>query len=481
MEHIQSGVERAKDKKLRKPEPTVSATLDDGTIIEAVYDPVAHTTSFVVAKDGKWKTAPHHDLPDGRRLVPLSGQNNLLTHGVVLLPSAPVEFGTKAELLARLQTFIHEYVDLSPLFERIAGHYVLLSWLYDGLHEIPYLRVRGEPGSGKTRFLLTIGSLCYKPIFASGASTVSPIFRMLDLVRGTLIFDEADFRFSDERAEVVKIMNNGTTRGFPVLRAETNQVTKEFNPTAFHVFGPKIVATRGAFEDRALESRFISEQMGAQRLRRDIPIALTDDHARQALSLRNQLLLFRLRFHRTGLSPIVADRDIEPRINQMFGPLLSVVDDEQTRQAIRALAVEYSGQVVCDRSLDSEGHVVEAIHALMLSDGTPPTIRDLAAALDRNEAATGAFAWTPRFVGQIVRRKLGLRTVRRRDGHCIAPVETARLAALFVRFGLVPTPPPRSPDSPHSPSRMESASDPVNQVNGVILVDAAIGLPREAA
>ena len=55
-----------------------------------------------------------------------------------------------------------------------------------------------------------MGSLCYKPIFASGASTVSPLFRILDSFRGTLIIDEDDFRFSDEKAEVVKILNNGT-------------------------------------------------------------------------------------------------------------------------------------------------------------------------------------------------------------------------------------------------------------------------------
>jgi hypothetical protein len=70
-------------------------------------------------------------------------------------------------------------------------------------------------GSGKTRALLVLGSLCYKSFFASGASTVSPIFHTLDAFRGTLIFDEADFRFSDERAEVVKILNNGNVSGLP--------------------------------------------------------------------------------------------------------------------------------------------------------------------------------------------------------------------------------------------------------------------------
>ena len=89
-------------------------------------------------------------------------------------------------------------MDVSPSFEKIATHYVLLSWVYDAFQELPYLRVRGDFGSGKTRALLTIGSLCYKPMFASGASTVSPLFRILDAFRGTLVMDESDFRFSDE-------------------------------------------------------------------------------------------------------------------------------------------------------------------------------------------------------------------------------------------------------------------------------------------
>jgi hypothetical protein len=58
------------------------------------------------------------------------------------------------------------------LFEQIASYYVLFSWVYDAFNELPYLRVRGNAGSGKTRLLLMVGSLCYKPIFASGASTV---------------------------------------------------------------------------------------------------------------------------------------------------------------------------------------------------------------------------------------------------------------------------------------------------------------------
>jgi hypothetical protein len=188
--------------------------------------------------------------------------------------------------------------------------------------------LRGEYGSGKTRALLTIGSLCYKGFFASGASTVSPLFHTLDAFRGTLLLDEADFRFSDERAEIVKILNNGNVRGFPVLRTMMNR-QREFNPQAFQVFGPKIIASRGSYDDKALESRLITEEMGARQLRTDIPINLPDSFSEEALELRNKLLLYR--FHRryeVKLDESLIDQRLEPRQNQILLPLLSVVSDE---------------------------------------------------------------------------------------------------------------------------------------------------------
>src|SRR5215469_11301998 len=165
--------------------PTVSAVLDGGTILEMVYGPEEKRTAFVLWRDGEWRFEPSFEADPFRRLVPYSPNNNLIKNEVVLLPSEPEEYGSEESLLAEIQSFIHRYVDVSPLFEKIASYYVLFSWVHDGFNEPPYLRVRGDPGSGKTRFLLTIGSLCYKPIFASGASTVSPIFRILDSFHGT--------------------------------------------------------------------------------------------------------------------------------------------------------------------------------------------------------------------------------------------------------------------------------------------------------
>ena len=284
-----------------KRKPTVSTILPDARLVELIHDEPKKATAFAIWNGRDCTIETQIDRGDGTTLVPYSASNNLLTNRVVLLPEHPEEYGTEAELVAELRAFIHRYVDVSPRFERIAAFYVLFSWVYDAFNELPYLRLRGDYGSGKTRFLLTVGSLCYKPIFASGASTVAPIFHTLDAFGGTLLLDEADFRFSDEKSDLVKILNCGTVKGTPVLRCETKN-GKEFNPRAFRVFGPKIVAMRSHYDDRALESRFLTENTGGRTLRADIPINLPNGHAEEARRLRNKLLLYRFRTWSTALA-----------------------------------------------------------------------------------------------------------------------------------------------------------------------------------
>ncbi|MEK7857442.1 MAG: hypothetical protein AAB288_15235, partial [Acidobacteriota bacterium] len=201
----------------------------NGKLVELAYSPEGKCTKLAVFEHGKDSLVDELQCETGELLVPVRASNNLIKHGAVVLPEHPEPYGSVAELIEAIHVYLHRYVDLSDHFQRIASYYVLLTWVYDAFNELPYLRLRGDFGSGKTRGLMVIGSLCYKAFFASGASTVSPIFHTLDTFRGTLVFDEADFRFSDERAELVKIFNNGNARGFPVLRTAVT-VKKEFDP-----------------------------------------------------------------------------------------------------------------------------------------------------------------------------------------------------------------------------------------------------------
>lgn len=417
--------------------PTVSSCLADGTIVELMYDPEERATAFAVWRAGVWTSKHSVETSAGERLVPFSPNNNLIKNEAVLLPSEPCEYGSEEELLSNIQHFIHQYADLSPTFEKVATYYVLLTWLYDAFNELPYLRLRGDFGTGKTRTLLTVGSLCYKAFFASGASTVSPIFHTLDAFRGTLIFDEADFRFSDEQAEIVKILNNGNMRGLPVLRTMMNR-QREFNPQAFQVFGPKIVATRGSYEDKGLESRFLTEEMGGRRLRADIPINMPPRFKNEARMLRNKLLLYR--FHRRAgakLDESLVDPALEPRLNQILVPLLSVIGNPGLRSELRSVALRVQEGIVAERGLSVEAQALEIVADLMATAGRPAVpIGEVVAGMTERYGSEYDRPITNRWIGGILRRRLGIQTYKSHGVYVVPASERAKVEVLSARYGI---------------------------------------------
>lgn len=416
--------------------PTVSASLDDGSMVELVFDANAHSTRFVVSQGRSWKFQETVDHAD-KTLVPYSPSNNLLRHGVILFPSGPADYDSDAVLASELETYIRRYVDISPQFTRIAAHYVLLSWVYDHFNELPYLRVRGDYGTGKTRFLLVVGSVMYKPIFASGASTVSPIFHMLDQFRGTLILDEADFRFSDETAEMVKILNNGNARGFPVLRTMVND-KREFNPRAFHVFGPKLIGTRGYYNDQALESRFISEEMNPRAVRKDIPINLPDEQKHEALVLRNKLLLYRMRnYGRAFSAELDEGARLEGRIQQMVLPLLAVATDDRVRQELANYARNRSRDLKDERGMTVEAQLLEVIAKLQAADsGSRLTLKAITSAFAARFGREYEERITNRWIGSILRKQLLLKPRKSHGVYILPTEELLKLGSLCERYGI---------------------------------------------
>ena len=421
--------------------PITSAILDDGTIVELVYQPERRQTLLALYNAGRWTLQDSVTDGIGHVLVPFSPDNNLIANDAVLLASEPRIYGTEDALLAEIGAFFNRYVDLSPAFNRAASHYVLLTWLYDAFNELPYLRLRGDFGTGKTRALLTIGSLCYKAFFASGASTVSPIFHTLNAFRGTLVLDEADFRMSDERADVVKILNNGNVRGVPILRTMINR-QREFNPQAFQVFGPKLVASRGTYEDKALESRFITEEMGARPLRAGIPISLPDRFYDEARELRNKLLLYR--FHRrleTKVDERLVDPDLEPRLNQILLPLLSVVQEPEIRKELQSVAADAQRSLIAERGLLAEAHILEVLAQLMADTNRAAVpVAEIAAGLIIRHGNDFERPITSRWVGGALRRRLNLRTYKSHGFYVVPMIERGKVELLCTRYGVNVTP-----------------------------------------
>lgn len=416
--------------------PTASRVLGDGSLIELLFSPERNATALAVWRDGRC-TIEAEVADRGETLVPFSPHNNLIKNGVIVLPSQPAEYGTKDELVADIRNFVHRYLDGDPAFELVVAHYVLFTWLYDRFREVPYIRFQGDYGTGKTRALLIVGSLCYKAFFASGASTVSPLFHILDAFRGTLVLDEADFRFTDEKADIVKLLNNGNVDGLPVLRTMISR-QREFNPQAFHVFGPKVVAMRRAYDDQALESRFITQVMGNAMLRADIPINLPPAWKDEALELRNKLLLFRFHHrHSVAADESASVPSLSARGNQILLPLLSIVDSRPLREALIALVSATQQSAAAERGLSTEAQVLEIIYELRgASDAQVISMRDIAQAFRTRFGQEYERPITPRWIGAVLRQRLHL-TPYKSNGHFVLAAEAStRLEALYEQYGL---------------------------------------------
>lgn len=412
----------------------ISAIEPDATIIETVYRPETLETALAVGQ-GESIAIVAEARRDDVTYLPIRPTNNLLKHGALLLPSEPAEYGTTELLLADIESYIRKYVSLPDYAIGMSAAYVLLSWVYDAFNELPYLRFRGDYGTGKTRALLVIGSLCYKAFLASGASTVSPIFHTLDTFKGTLIFDEADFRFTDEKAELVKILNNGNAKGFPVLRTQVT-AKKEFDPRAFVIYGPKIVGMRRSYEDRALESRFLTIEMEPGRST-GVPINLPDSQKDEALELRNKLLRYRFRNRLSvTLDPGLADPNLEARFNQILLPLLSVIPDEELRATIMEMARGLQAGIVLERGASADGQVLSIVHRL-LSDTTMRTI-SLSDIVSAFTAAFGADYDRPisnRWIGAVLRR-LQIALYKSNGVFVLVPGQGERIEALCKRYGV---------------------------------------------
>lgn len=178
--------------------------------------------------------------------------------------------------------------------------------------------------------------------------------------------------------------------------------------------------------------------MGGRRLREDIPLNLTGDYKQEALMLRNKLLSFRLRnVMNHELDATMQDRSIEPRLSQVFAPLLSVIKDPKTREVVRQVARAYHEELVADRGLDTEAHVLEIIHDLKESPYTEAlSVKEIAELFRARYEDDYERKITPHWVGYLLRRKLGLKTEKRHGIYIIGPSEGPKLERLFEKYGI---------------------------------------------
>jgi len=148
--------------------------------------------------------------------------------------------------------------------------------------------------------------------------------------------------------------------------------------------------------------------------------------------------MFRFRnFGKRAVDASLVDRSIEPRLAQIFVPLMSVIEDTEARKALRQVAQEYNRELVADRGMDLEAQVLEVIQDLRESPYVNGiSIKEIAERVGERYGDDFERKVTPHWIGSVVRRRLGLKTEKRHGIYMIAATEGAKLTRLFEKYGI---------------------------------------------
>ncbi len=440
------------------PEKIVTSyTPFHGTIIEMTYDPALEKSELVSNLQGGDKGSGNIDVPGKFRLLPLPPSDPFVRHDFVKFPSCVGQSEEPKELFEEIKTYIGKYVSLPDPFVNVAAAYVLMTWLYEKFHVIPYLRVIGSFGTGKTRFLEVIGNICYKATFAGGSASMASIFRTLNQVNGSLVFDEADFKASELWSEIIKLLNGGHMRGFPVIRMEKTTNGKMETKT-FDVFGPKILASRQRYDDEALESRCLTQYLLPHKSL-NMPIHLSAQFRSDALELRNKLLAFRFKYYATFTPKDDLVNKLEiPRMRQSVLAIANIAHlvGAEALKEVLTFAKKLEDQMQLTQSRTAESDVLICILELLHDESylkqTKGKIRigDIAMRFDRKfysdfddsdpytHFSSIHYRVSARKIGATIDRKLNLKTERDSDGFFLPIRQASRIRALGDSFGITP-------------------------------------------
>jgi len=372
---------------------------DGDNIVETIYDPEINTTRYLVGSSGNISQEDSY-VWKGEEYKPLSVISQELRAGVLKLASGYEEYVSREELVKEIQAFIHDYVDVSESFEIVSAYYVLMTWVSDKFQDVPYLRVRGNPGCGKSTFLKVIAEVCYKATVMNTDPSESTLYRTMDKIRGTLFVDEADFYRSSKTSGMVKILNNGVSQGGTVSRS---RATKEgsYETEYFQVFGPKVLANRSVFQDDALESRCITEYMVGENIRPEVLVNRGKEFYARASILRNKLLKYRMDNLHT-IQP-VDSKNINSKLNnrsrQIGVALVTLMKKEHVSHLDKILMqTEEKLNTIRDNSLEVD---ITKVLLIGISKGRSYfTVGEIAGMLDRFNALHEKV--TPRKVGSVL-------------------------------------------------------------------------------
>ena len=149
--------------------------------------------------------------------------------------------------------------------------------------------------------------------------------------------------------------------------------------------------------------------------------------------------MFRFRnLHKREAAESLVDRTIEPRLNQIFVPLLSIIEDQKAREDLRDLARNYNHEMIADRGMEMEAQILEIIQDVLSSPyGTPQlSLKDITSWFVDRHGMDYERKITSKWIGTIIRKRLNLRTQKSHGVYVIPLSEEPKLQRLYEKYGI---------------------------------------------
>ena len=263
------------------------------------------------------------------------------------------------------------------------------------------------------------------------------------------IIDEADFANSDTDNEMIKILNLGFDRRQGFVWRDKSEGDSHF-PESFNIYGPKLLATRREFTDKATETRCLTKRMSAARPDPRIPYILDDRFWLAARALRNKLLMHRLRNHKPRqLDNSMAEESIEPRLNQVMMALKATIDDPAMQHELTTFMIAYNQEMIGKRGMQLPAIILQAVVDIFYGPVDLLGEKDFSMQGIADHAQAIVNEWDPderisaRRVGLILDGDLGLAgreeiKTRKHKGRQLLLTNDAELRSLMSRWGVQP-------------------------------------------
>ena len=408
-----------------------SYSVVNGNHIQTIFND--GTAKLLIWRNGKYTLEENYEIGRGDiRLIPIN--QTYLEHGNVVVPSG-ISSENIEKLHLDLMQFYYRNVVINKETNEVLAGLCMYTWLFDRTQTAPYLYIYGDFGSGKSKLKDLLKLTCFNSTDLGTSVTEANIFRMQDTVRGTLFIDEFELYKSDQSNPMIQILNEGYKANGVVIRNESRN-GRQYVPTPFAVFGPKVIASRSIPQDDAFMSRcFVIHTESVDRSvleKYGIPLDITPKVAKEAEQLRNRLLAHRFSHYGKvpSINPNVRIKSQRPRDSQLIKSIISVLPyDYQPRVSKCFEASLFLKSITPDK--EDEINVITAIDKIIKSIPQRILFKDISHEIEE----IGGNSYTSKEIGNIIRR-IGLDTKRLNQGTAVIINSESNFNKLLNKYGV---------------------------------------------